>query len=89
MILKRQGAVIESMRKAECSKFGVHLPRSMAGLTGQAIDECARLPIAVRAKGKLLSSVHMSASMARIPYHKTKMQFSTTGNHPSNRLKIE
>lgn len=33
MILKMQGAVIESMRKAECSKFGVHLPWSVAGLT--------------------------------------------------------
>lgn len=35
MILKMQGAVIESMREAECSKFGVHLPRSIVGLTGQ------------------------------------------------------
>lgn len=31
----------------------------------------------------------MSASMARIPHHQTKMQFSTTGNHPSTRSKIE
>lgn len=35
MILKMQGAVIESMRKAECSKFGVNLPWSVAGLTDQ------------------------------------------------------
>lgn len=31
----------------------------------------------------------MSASMARTPRHQTKTQFSTTGNHPSNRSKIE
>lgn len=31
MVLKMQGAVIESMRKAECSKFGVHLPGAWLG----------------------------------------------------------